>query len=76
MKDFVWYLVKQIVDNPDSASVVETQQMGETVLEITVAPEDMGKIIGKAGKIIKSIRELARVLAVKNGLRVMVVLKE
>lgn len=77
MKDFLEYLTKSIVDSPDKVVVAETtDQTGSVILEISVASVDMGKVIGKGGKIIKALRDLTRVLAVKTNRRVSVVLRE
>lgn len=77
MKDTLNYLVKSIVDQPDRVAVAETSdQSGTVTLEISVDPTDMGKVIGKGGKIIKALRDLVRILAVKQNRRVNVVLKE
>ena len=55
MKELLLYMAKNLVDNPDSVSVTEIE--GETtVLELRVAPEDMGKLIGRQGRIAKEIR--------------------
>ncbi len=70
MKDFLLWLVKGIVDNPDKVSAEEFAEEGQVNLQLAVAPEDMGKVIGKGGKIIKSIRHLLRVKGVKEGKRV------
>ncbi len=70
MKDFVVWLIKGIVDNPDKVNAEEFEENGQVNLELVVAPEDMGRVIGKGGKIIKSIRHLLRVKAVKEGKRV------
>ena len=77
MKEFLEYLVTQIVDRPEAVVIDEKiDNLGIINLEITVAPEDMGKVIGKAGRIIKALRDLVRILAVKRNLRVNVVLQE
>ncbi len=77
MKDFVENLLKTFVDSPDSVVVNESQDpSGITNIELVVAPTDMGKVIGKGGKIIKAIRDLTRILAVKQNRRVNVILKE
>lgn len=72
MKSFLEYLVKSIVDNPET---VEVSELGE-VFTLKVAQEDMGKVIGKGGKIIKAIRDLARILAVKENRHVSITLTE
>ena len=77
MRDFCEYLVKNLVDNPDKVDVSETEDEYQTVvLTITVDPLDMGKVIGKEGKIIKAIRDLVKILAVKEQKRVNVILSE
>lgn len=76
MTDFLIYLVTQIVDNPDSVVVTETLGEGITNYAIKVNPSDMGKVIGKSGRIIKALRDLARILAIKRGLRINVLLQE
>lgn len=69
-KEFVEYIVKEIVDNPDKVKVErKIDEMG-VLLELTVDAEDMGKVIGKEGNTAKSIRTLLRVLGAKNNARV------
>lgn len=69
-KEFVEYIVKEIVDVPEKVQVErKIDEMG-VLLELTVAPEDMGKVIGKEGNTAKSIRTLLRVLGAKNNARV------
>ena len=71
MKDLLLYMAKSLVDNPDSVTVTEVE--GETtVLELRVAPEDMGKVIGKQGRIAKAIRVVMRAAAVRQGEKVIV----
>ncbi len=76
MKEFLEYLVKNIVDKPESVSVSESSDAGNVILSLSVDPSDMGKVIGKEGRIIRAIRELVRVLAIKQNLRVTVNLLE
>lgn len=77
MLDLVKYLVTTIVDHQDKVEVNETVDETQThIITINVDPEDMGKVIGKGGKIINSIRELAKVKAIKQGLRVRVILED
>ncbi len=76
MKEFLEYLIKQIVDSPDEVGVTVTDQEGFVVLTLTVAQTDMGKVIGKGGRIIKAVRDLVRILAVKTNQRVNVVLAQ
>ncbi len=76
MKDLVEYVVKSLVESPDDVSVAEIEDSAETVLELTVAGPDMGRIIGKSGRVINAIRTLAQVAAAKQGKRVSVELVE
>lgn len=65
MLDFV---IPWLVDDPDAVEVVETEGDGETVVyELTVDPDDMGKVIGKRGRIIRSLRVLARAAGRDDG---------
>ena len=69
-QEFVEMVVKQIVDNPDKVKAErKIDEMG-VLIELTVDPEDMGKIIGKEGRTAKSIRTLLRVLGAKEHARV------
>ena len=71
MKELLLYMAKNLVDNPDSVSVTEIE--GETtVLELRVAPEDMGKLIGRQGRIAKEIRTVVRSYAQRTGVKVSV----
>lgn len=71
------YLVSNLVDHPEAVSVIENIDESNThLISITTDPADMGKIIGKGGKIINAIRELAKVKAIKQGLRVRVMLTD
>lgn len=58
MKEFVEKIVKQLVDNPDKVSVTEVDGERTTVIELRVAKEDLGKVIGREGRIAKAIRVL------------------
>lgn len=75
--ELVSMLVKQIVENPDAASVAGSEQEGnELYIEISVDEGDVGKVIGRQGRIIKAIRTLARAAASQDGFRVEVELAE
>jgi predicted RNA-binding protein YlqC (UPF0109 family) len=69
-KEFVEYVVKALVNNPDDVSVRRSVDDMGVLLELSVNPEDMGKVIGKAGATAKSIRTLLRVLGSRNDARV------
>jgi len=69
-QEFVETVVKAIVDNPNDVKTNRTVDEMGVLIELTVNPEDMGKIIGKEGRTAKSIRTLLRVLGAKNNARV------
>ena len=69
MKDFVEYIVKSIVDNPDAVDVKEIEGTRTTVYELRVDQSDLGKVIGKAGNTAKSIRTLLAAGAARQGKR-------
>ncbi|QGT99962.1 KH domain RNA binding protein YlqC [Candidatus Syntrophocurvum alkaliphilum] len=72
MKDLVELIARSLVDNPDEVDVQEVEGDRSIILELRVAPDDMGKVIGKQGKIAKSIRTLTKAAAAKEGKRVAV----
>ena len=72
MKDLLEFLAKSLVDHPDQVVVSETGDEMVTHFELKVAPEDMGKVIGKQGKIAKSLRALIKARASKEGRKVTV----
>ena len=71
MKELLLYMAKNLVDNPEAVTVTEIPG-DSTVLELRVAPEDMGKVIGRQGRIAKEIRTLVRSVAQRTGQRVSV----
>lgn len=76
MKNVLQSLVTELVDHPDDVVVDEHQEEEQVLLTLTVHPSDMGKIIGKSGRIIRAIRDLMKVLAAKRNKYVDVVLSE
>lgn len=71
MKDLVEYIAKSLVDDPASVEVTETQSGSSSIiLELRVAPDDMGRVIGKSGRVANAIRALLRVIAAKEGKRI------
>ena len=72
MKDLLLYMAKNLVDNPDAVSVNEMTEEDGLVLELRVAPEDMGKVIGRQGRIAKEIRTIIKTVAQRTGERVTV----
>jgi predicted RNA-binding protein YlqC (UPF0109 family) len=69
LKAVVEVVVKALVDNPGQVQVTETERRGMTVLELTTAPGDMGKIIGRQGRTAAALRTLVAVTAEKHGKR-------
>ena len=72
MKDLLLYIARNLVDNPDAVSVTEIPGEQELTLELRVAPDDMGKVIGRQGRIAKWIRVLMRSVGQRQGTRVSV----
>ena len=69
-KDFIEYLIKHIVNNPDDVVITrKTDEMG-VLIEVKVNPTDMGLLIGRAGATAKAIRVLARIIGMRNNARV------
>jgi predicted RNA-binding protein YlqC (UPF0109 family) len=69
MKEFVEYIVRSLVDNPDQVEVKEIQGSRTTVYELRVAQGDLGKVIGKSGQTAKSIRTLLAAASARQGKR-------
>lgn len=76
MKELVEFIVKSLVDNPDQVDVREVDDQSTTIVEVSVAQPDMGRIIGKGGRVINSIRSIVQVAAAKQGQRVSVEIVE
>ena len=72
MKELVEYIARSLVDNPDQVDVTQVEGEQSLILELRVAPEDMGKVIGKQGRIAKAIRTVVNAAAVRENKRVMV----
>lgn len=72
MKELVEMVASALVDNPDEVVVTETETENEIVLKLSVAPADMGKVIGKQGKIAKAIRTVVRASASKSDKKILV----
>lgn len=69
MKDLIEYIAKSLVDDPASVSVTEIEGASAVILELRVAPEDMGRVIGRGGRVANAMRTLLRVVAAKQGKR-------
>jgi predicted RNA-binding protein YlqC (UPF0109 family) len=76
MKDTLHYIISAIVDDSDAVKIEEKEEDGILNLIVTVAKDDMGKIIGKEGKVIRSIRNIMKIKAMKHDLRINISLAE
>ncbi|MBI2613407.1 MAG: KH domain-containing protein [Candidatus Levybacteria bacterium] len=76
MKKALEYIVTQIVDDPEKVEIFETEDNGMINFAISVAPSDMGKIIGKNGKIIRAIRNVVKIAAIKQNKKINIALTE
>ena len=76
MKELLTYIVQNLVEKPDEVSVTEREANGETVFEVRVADGDMGKVIGRQGRIVKEIRILMKAVAQRKGKKVSVEIME
>ena len=72
MKDLLTYIAQNLVEHPQAVDVQETETDGNVVLELRVDPSDMGKVIGRQGRIIKEIRILMKAVAQRKGKKVSV----
>lgn len=70
MKELLEYIVKELVDEPDAVQVRERSGRGSVTLELTVAPNDAGKVIGRGGRVAKAIRDVLGVAAMRERKRV------
>lgn len=70
MKELVEFLARELVDDPDAVQVTESTGDRGVLLSLKVAPDDMGKVIGKAGRTAKAIRTVVRAAATRRGLSV------
>ena len=72
MKELVEVIAKALVENPDEVVVTESVKDDETVIELSVAPADMGQVIGKQGRIAKAIRSVVKAASSKEDKKVIV----
>lgn len=72
MDELVKYMVKALVENPDEVNITQVDRDGATVIEVRVAPGDMGKIIGKQGRIARAIRTVVKAASVGQPKKVIV----
>lgn len=76
MKKLIQFIVSSIVDKPQAVKISETIDDNLATFTLSVSPEDMGKIIGREGKVIKAIRVLLRTRATREGKRAQLLLEE
>ncbi|OGO08683.1 MAG: hypothetical protein A2Z66_03945 [Chloroflexi bacterium RBG_13_66_10] len=69
MKELIEFIAKSLVDDPSEVRVAERAERGGVRLELTVAEEDMGRVIGRGGKVANAMRALLRVAAARKGSR-------
>ena len=72
MKELLLYIAKNLVDDPDQVTVMESEGEDGKVLQLHVAPGDMGKVIGRQGRIAKEIRTVVKTVAQRTGEKVTV----
>ena len=72
MKELLLYMAKNLVDDPEAVSVTEVDDEEGKVLQLHVAPGDMGKVIGRQGRIAKEIRTIVKTVALRTGEKVTV----
>ena len=70
--ELVEYLARRLVDEPDAVRAEEVEREGDLVIELHVAPDDVGKVIGRQGRIARALRTLVRASSVREGRRVLV----
>jgi predicted RNA-binding protein YlqC (UPF0109 family) len=70
------HLARRLVDNPDAVQVEEVRQEGATVLQLRVAPDDVGKVIGRQGRIARALRAIVRASGARTHRRVVLEIME
>lgn len=70
MKELVEYVARGLVEQPDQVRVTEIRQGNLIIYELEVAPNDMGKVIGRQGRVINALRSVVKAAAVRRGVRV------
>ena len=76
MRELVEFLARALVEDPDSVGVEEIDEGGEVVLEVRVSPDDLGRVIGRSGRVANALRSVARAAATHEERRVMVEIVE
>jgi uncharacterized protein len=76
VRELLEFIAREIVDDPDSVEVTESEDDRGTLLSLRVAPDDMGKVIGRAGRTARAIRTVVKAAAIRSGARVAVEIVE
>lgn len=76
MKDVLEYIARSLVDDPDAVRVTEEEAGDTLILRLSVAPEDMGKVIGRGGRTARAIRDVVRAAGTRSGLSAVVEIVE
>ena len=76
MAELLAWIARHLVDEPDAVSVETVEQDGTTVLRLHVAPDDVGKVIGRQGRLVRSLRTVVRAAATRSRERVAVEIAE
>jgi len=76
MRDLVEFLARTLVEDPDAVSVEEIDENGDIVLEVSVAEEDLGRVIGRGGRVANALRTIAKASGTRSDTRVMVEILE
>ena len=76
MRDLVEFLARSLVEDPDAVSVEEVEENGDIVLEVSVADDDLGRVIGRGGRVANALRTIAKAAATRAETRVMVEILE
>lgn len=75
-RDVIAFLARALVDDPEAVRVAEAEQRGTTVIELFVAPDDLGKVIGRQGRTAAALRTLAAAAGERSGQKVMLEIRE
>jgi predicted RNA-binding protein YlqC (UPF0109 family) len=76
MAELLAFLARELVDDPEAVRVESEEREGALVLKLHVAPDDVGKVIGRGGRIVRALRTIVRATAVREGRRVLVEIAE
>ncbi len=72
MKEVLEYIARNLVDDPDAVQVIEERTEGTVILKLLVAPEDVGKVIGRGGRTARAIRDVVRAAGTRGGVTALV----